>query len=69
MNRMLDAVPWVLVPKPPAPEDPSLAALPYVTHQGVLRIAGLELRVYQLSSGDRVIDPEDFDAFLDAFER
>ncbi len=35
--------------------------LPYATHEGVLRIGGITLRVAQLSDGQRVINAEDID--------
>ena len=35
------------------------SGLPHVTHEGVLRIAGHELRVRQLSTGQRVFLAED----------
>jgi hypothetical protein len=33
--------------------------IPYVTHEGVLQLAGCELRVFQLSNGKRVISAKD----------
>jgi hypothetical protein len=51
---LLDRIPWT-------PLDPPVlagrAAEPYPTHEGYLPIAGQELRVFRMSSGDRVVDP------------
>lgn len=55
IDKLLDSVEWVA--SGPAPER---SDLPHVTHEGVLRVGELSLRVYQLSNGVRVIDPDDF---------
>jgi hypothetical protein len=55
--RMLDDI---LKPVDAPPEhvgNPD--GLPWVTHAGVLRLGGVELRCYQLSDGRRVFDGED----------
>ena len=51
MDALLDTVEWEAYPEPEAPTDEL-----YATHSGVLQIAGLEFRVFQLSNGQRVID-------------
>lgn len=61
IEMMLDGVQWVAHTKPDIDnyELPYLPYLPYVTHSGTLEIMGIILRVYQLSSGKRVIDGDD----------
>lgn len=46
--------------------DPALVSdtLPHVTHSGFLKIGSIELRVYQLSDGNRVIDGQDLIDFF-----
>jgi len=53
IDMMLDAVEW----KPAPEQEPG--DLPHVTHEGVLRLGDISLRVYQLSSGQRVISEQD----------
>lgn len=50
------------VPPPEACGD----GIPYVTHQGVLDIAGFSLRCYRLNDGRAIIDRDDFHAFFEA---
>lgn len=50
----LDHLKWEPVEKPDV-VDPEL---PYVTHLGMLRLGDVEIEVYQLSNGQRIIDPE-----------
>lgn len=45
--------------------QPGNDGLPYATHYGVLHIGELEFRVYQLNTGQRVIDAEDMRAFFE----
>lgn len=61
---LLDAVEWTPGERPTDcnPE------LPWATHNGVLRLGGFELRVYQLSDGRRVIDADDMNTFFSAFD-
>lgn len=61
IESALDGVRWVAVASEP-PEGSS--DLPYVTHEGVLSIAGFDLRCYQLSDGQRVLDADDVRAFF-----
>lgn len=53
IERLLDDIDWK-----PLPEPTEIDGLPYATHEGVLHIADIELRVYQLNTGERVIDEE-----------
>lgn len=64
IDMMLDGIDWV-----PAQQAESVAddGLPYVTHTGVLDIAGHKLRVHQLSNGQRVIAHEDLDALFESW--
>lgn len=62
MRRILDAIPWEPVPRPPAPGEDGL---PYVTHKGIMVIGDLRMRVYTLSDGQRIINGEDFLNWLD----
>jgi len=61
---MLDKVQWK-----PLKTDNSVELVntgyPVATHSGVLKIGEIELKVYQLSNGQRVIDQEDIIKFLD----
>ena len=60
IDIMLDKVAWKAVRRPPVYESD----LPYATHEGVLQIGPLELRCYQLSDGQRVIDEASVIKFL-----
>jgi hypothetical protein len=61
MTAILDSVDWTPV-EPPG--ESNFAGLPTVTHQGVLTISGVAMRVYQLSDGKRVIAREDMERFF-----
>lgn len=50
---------WTVVPHVETGSD-----LPYATHQGVLDLMGVQLRVYRLSNGQAVIRQEDLEALL-----
>lgn len=60
MDALLDMLEWEAVP-PPAEPDPDI---PYATHTGVLSFDGVELRVYQLNDGRRLLDGEDMQKFF-----
>jgi hypothetical protein len=62
IDATLDALPWTVVENP----DKGDGTLPYVTHHGVLTIAGLTLRCYQLSNGQRIFDADDLRPMLEA---
>jgi len=55
---MLDAIEWKALAHD-APTD-----IPVATHEGLLKIMGFELRVYQLSNGQRVIEENDLIRFF-----
>lgn len=55
-DRLLDSVVW----EPTGADGANADGLPYATHSGVLTLGELELRVYQLSDGRRIIDADDF---------
>ena len=59
MADYLDNVDWQPIPKPDATDG-----LPWATHEGVFQIGDVELRCYQLSNSQRVIDCDDLQAFL-----
>jgi hypothetical protein len=60
IDILLDGVEW----KPINSECTESKGLPVVTHEGVLRIYGIELKVYQLNNGVRIIDKEDLNKLL-----
>lgn len=51
-----------LVPCDP-PADTS-SGLPYATHAGAIVIGSKRIRVYQLNTGERIINAEDLEAFF-----
>jgi hypothetical protein len=61
---------WIdeMVEFTPVESDNDGSGLPYVTHEGTLRIGDHELRVYQLNDGQRVIDAADMQAFFGTTE-
>ena len=61
ITTMLDALPWTAVENP----NKGDGTLPYVTHQGVLTIADMTLRCYQLSDGRRIFDADDMRPMLE----
>jgi hypothetical protein len=54
IETMMDFVYW----------KPVANNLPFVTHEGVLQIGDVSMRVYQLSDGRRVIPSEDIERFF-----
>jgi hypothetical protein len=60
MDVLLDAVEWEVV-EGAAPDDDGM---PYATHTGVLVIAGMQLRCFQLNDGRRMINAEDVNKFF-----
>lgn len=60
VEHLLDNVEW----KPMPPLAGGGGPFPYATHEGVLQIGELNLRVYQLNTGQRVIREEDLEKFL-----
>jgi hypothetical protein len=61
IDRALDTVDWVEC-KGESPVDDD--GLPYATHEGVLKLGSIELKCYQLSNGQRVIDAADAERFF-----
>lgn len=59
-DNLMETVEWEAV----AAEVVEGDDLPYVTHQGKLIIAGVELDVVQLSTGERLITEESISRFL-----
>lgn len=57
------AVPLKPVPPPAAPGD-----LPYPTHEGLLKFGDIEIRVFVLNTGQRIIPEEDVLKFMRALE-
>lgn len=60
VDQMLAAVEWKALPVTNEATD-----IPYATHEGTLHVFDLELRVYQLSNGQRVIGGESLSRFFD----
>ena len=59
IDAILDGVVWIQCKFHGDDSD-----LPHVTHSGVLKIADLELTVYQLSNGERVIEADGLEKLL-----
>lgn len=64
MDALLDRVDWREIREC---EEPVVGEIPYATHEGVLRIPGLdvELDVVQLNTGQRIITEESLVKFLE----
>lgn len=60
IHPILEDVAWTEEPK----HDSPTLGFPYVTHSGVLDLAGVKLRCYRLSDGRAILDAEDIHAFL-----
>lgn len=56
IELMIDAVPMTEVVG-----SVKQNGLPHVTHEGILDIGGVRIKVLQLSNGERVIPEEDLD--------
>ena len=54
IDRFMGAVEWTETGQQPNDEG-----LPYATHEGVMNIGGVKLRVYVLNTGQRVINGDD----------
>lgn len=64
---MLDKVDWKPIKRHQEVELVD-TAYPVATHSGILKIGDIELKVYQLSDGQRVIDQESFLKFFKVME-
>ena len=58
IEQMIDSV--VHPVEPPT----EITDLPYVTHEGLLEVFDVKMKVYILSTGQRIIDKEDLEAFF-----
>ncbi len=58
---MLDFIDWEPLESIDFPTSPGV---PYATHKGTLRFGGMNLRVYRLSTGERVIEETDLARFF-----
>lgn len=63
IDILLDKVQYQDVKAPVTNEE----NLPYVIKQGILKIAGFELSVIILNTGERVIEEESLNKFLENF--
>lgn len=59
VDDALDRVEWH-----PCDVVASIDGIPHATHSGVLKLGTVELKVYQLSDGRRIIDAADLAALL-----
>lgn len=48
----------------PTNAKPDIGSLPFATHEGLLQMAGHEFRCYRISTGEIIINSDDFEAFL-----
>lgn len=63
IEMMMDGLTWVPVKHDELAND-SDDGLPIATHEGILNIAGIELKCFRLSNGQAVIDAESMERFL-----
>lgn len=56
---MLDRVDWKRTDAQPNKEG-----LPYTTHEGILDLGGYKLRVFMLNTGERIIEKNDLENFV-----
>lgn len=56
IDKLIDEVNFI-----PTNAQPNEEGLPYVTHEGVLKLMGIEIQVVQLSTGQRVIPQTEID--------
>ena len=60
IEMMLEGVTWIARENVPPQDD----GIPYATHEGVLELMGVSMRVYRLSSGQAVVHADDMEQFL-----
>jgi hypothetical protein len=61
IEMMMDGVSWRAVDGGSLDPD---SDLPYVTHEGVLEIGGMSMRVYRISTGQAIINADDMRKFF-----
>jgi hypothetical protein len=59
IDRLLDTLVWEELPALEGSQE-----IPYATHEGILRLGDIELRCYQLNTGQRVFDGADLEALF-----
>lgn len=59
VDALMETVSWTPTELPTGPQD-----LPYVTHEGVLEIDNIKIRVIQLNTGQRIIPEEEIEKFF-----
>lgn len=62
VERLLDNLDWQKLPEPVNPTK----SFPFATHEAILDIGGLKMKVVQLNTGQRVIDSDDLNKFFDS---
>lgn len=60
IELLLDGVQWQEVSQ----RDDNTDGLPWVTHEGVLEIAGAKLRCYRLNTGQAIFDADDVQDYI-----
>lgn len=55
VSTMLDKLTWEVVAQPDTNPD----GIPFVTHEGILDLCGLKIRVVQLNTGERIFPEEE----------
>jgi hypothetical protein len=60
IDLMFDGVAWAKLPVSGKNTDD----LPHATHEGILRVGDIDIHVYQLSDGRRVIDAAEVERFF-----
>ena len=63
IDILLDAIQWEPIHEI-QDDDPEKSDLPRATHRGILKIGELELDVYQLDNGQRLISKESLDRWM-----
>jgi hypothetical protein len=59
IDALMSGVNWSPTNMKPDSDD-----LPFATHEGILEIAGLQLRCYRLNTGEAIINSDDFMNFF-----
>lgn len=61
ISTALDKLDWKLVSQPEANPD----GVPFATHEGILNLCGLKIRVVQLNTGQRIFPEEEICKLFD----